>query len=95
MRDFARRAVDDRAAFFTEAAARRSVPAWMVEKDFWVCFLLGELFQLQPWRDHLVFKGGTSLSKVFGVIQRFSEDVDLSVGPEFLGMVESLSLIHI
>jgi hypothetical protein len=89
MRDFARRAVGDRAAFFTEAAARRSVPAWMLEKDFWVCFLLGELFQLQPWRDHLVFKGGTSLSKVFGVIQRFSEDVDLSVSPEFLGMLES------
>lgn len=89
MRDFARRAAGDRAAFFTEAAARRSVPAWMLEKDFWVCVLLGELFQLPQWREHLVFKGGTSLSKVFGVIQRFSEDVDLSVSPEFLGMLES------
>ena len=37
MRDFARRAAGDRAAFFAEAAARRSVPAWMLEKDFWVC----------------------------------------------------------
>lgn len=89
MRDFARRAAADRAAFFAEAAARRSVPAWMLEKDFWVCVLLGELFQLPQWREHLVFKGGTSLSKVFGVIQRFSEDVDLSVSPEFLGMLES------
>ena len=88
MREFARRKVDDRAAFFSEAAARRNVPGWMIEKDFWVSWVLQELFQLEPLRNHLVFKGGTSLSKVFNVIERFSElwnafhnsdDVKLSV----------------
>lgn len=89
MREFARRTMDDRVAFFAEAAARRSVQTWMLEKDFWVCWLLQELFQLEPLRGHLVFKGGTSLSKVFGVIQRFSEDIDLSVSPQFLGVEEN------
>ena len=88
MREFARRPVEDRAGFFTEAAARRNVQAWMPEKDFWVCWLLHELFQIEPLRNHLVFKGGTSLSKVFGVVQRFSEDIDLSVSPQFLGISE-------
>lgn len=89
MRDFARRAASDRAAFFSEAAATRGVPAWMFEKDFWVCWLLQEIFQLEALRHHLVFKGGTSLSKVYGVIQRFSEDIDLSVSPEYLGFSEA------
>jgi hypothetical protein len=89
MHEFARRTTDDRAAYFSEAAARRSVQAWMMEKDFWVCWLLHELFQLEPLHDHLVFKGGTSLSKVLGVIRRFSEDIDLSVSPQLLGIEEN------
>jgi hypothetical protein len=72
-----------------ETAARRNVPAWMVEKDFWVCWLLGRLFTLEEFKGHLVFKGGTSLSKVFGVIHRFSEDIDLSISPALLGVEES------
>ena len=55
----------------------------VLEKDFWVCWLLGVLFESR-FADALVFKGGTSLSKVFGVIDRFSEDIDLSVSPGFL-----------
>ena len=89
MRDFARLSASDRAAFFTEAAARRNVRPWLVEKDFWVCWLLGEIFALPELRPHLVFKGGTSLSKVFKIISRFSEDVDLSLSPAFLGISES------
>jgi predicted nucleotidyltransferase component of viral defense system len=88
MRNLARAAEEERAAYVNETAARRNVPAWMVEKDFWVCWLLGRLFTLDAFKSHLVFKGGTSLSKVFGVIHRFSElwkafhnsdDVKLSV----------------
>jgi hypothetical protein len=89
MRNFARLPVADHTAFFTEAAARRGVRPWLVEKDFWVCWLLREIFALPTLRPHLVFKGGTSLSKVFNIIARFSEDIDLSLSPAFLGIAES------
>ncbi|MBE7416824.1 MAG: nucleotidyl transferase AbiEii/AbiGii toxin family protein [Ideonella sp.] len=61
----------------------------MVEKDFWVCWLLGLLFADPELARHLVFKGGTSLSKVYGVIDRFSEDIDLSMVPAFIGADET------
>lgn len=55
----------------------------ILEKDFWVSWLLGILFESE-FAGSLVFKGGTSLSKVFGVVERFSEDIDLSLSPAFL-----------
>lgn len=78
---------DERKVYIDEAAARLSVAPVIVEKDFWVCWLLGLLFEAS-FRDAIVFKGGTSLSKVFGVINRFSEDIDLSLAPTFLGLDE-------
>ena len=75
---------DRRLAFGNAAIARRIDPA-ILEKDFWVSWLLGLLFELEGIGAHLVFKGGTSLSKVFGVIDRFSEDIDLCVSPAFVG----------
>ena len=89
MLNLARAASEERAAYINETAAQRNLPGWMVEKDFWVCWLLGRLFALEPFKGHLVFKGGTSLSKVFGVIHRFSEDIDLSISPALLGIDES------
>ncbi len=77
----------ERKLYIDEAAARRGLVPVIVEKDFWVCWLLGILFQAS-FRDAIVFKGGTSLSKVFGVINRFSEDIDLSLAPAFLGLDE-------
>jgi predicted nucleotidyltransferase component of viral defense system len=59
-----------------------------MEKDFWVCWFLNVLFTDPQFDQALVFKGGTSLSKVFGVIQRFSEDIDLSLAPAYLGIPE-------
>ena len=56
-----------------------------VEKDFWVCWTLREIFTLPSIGDHLTFKGGTSLSKAWQIIQRFSEDIDLVVDKEALG----------
>ncbi len=59
----------------------------LVEKDFWVCWLLRRLFLL----DHdvpMIFKGGTSLCKAYRVIRRFSEDIDLSLGRTSLGFDE-------
>lgn len=77
----------ERKVYIDEAAARRALSPVIVEKDFWVSWLLGILFQ-SSFRDAIVFKGGTSLSKVFGVINRFSEDIDLSLAPAFLGLDE-------
>jgi len=74
-----------RALAFEQAATQRAVHPVIIEKDFWVCWLLGVLFSQPGLAPNLVFKGGTSLSKVFGVIDRFSEDVDLSVSPAFVG----------
>jgi hypothetical protein len=51
----------------------------IIEKDFWVCWSLKQLFALPSFGDHMIFKGGTSLSKAYDVIHRFSEDVDLSL----------------
>ncbi len=79
---------DERRLYIDEAAARRNVSAVLLEKDFWVCWLLGLLFGSE-FAASLVFKGGTSLSKVFGVIERFSEDIDLSLSPEFLRLPEA------
>ena len=74
---------EERRLYIEQAALRRNVSPVVLEKDFWVCWLLGVLFASE-FAGALVFKGGTSLSKVFGVIERFSEDIDLSVSPDFL-----------
>jgi len=86
---FSTRQSKDRATLIGEASERLNVNPLIVEKDYWVCWALGKIFTLSGHSDHLVFKGGTSLSKVFGAIHRFSEDVDLSVLPESLGFSEN------
>src|SRR5215203_5756321 len=85
---FFQRTAADRAIIIQETAADRGVLPVMVEKDFWVSWILAVLFSHPEFGRQLVFKGGTSLSKVFGVIGRFSEDIDLSVSPAFLGIEE-------
>ena len=79
---------DERRLYIEQAAVRRNVSPVVLEKDFWVYWLLGVLFESE-FAGSLVFKGGTSLSKVFGVIERFSEDIDLSLSPIFLNLPES------
>ena len=83
--DFLALPSERRARAFEQAAAGQIGMAVILEKDFWVSWLLGQLFSLPEIAPHLVFKGGTSLSKVFGVIDRFSEDIDLCLVPEFVG----------
>lgn len=61
-----------------QAAIRLSLPKQAVEKDLWVTAILQVLFGL-PCADSLVFKGGTSISKVWGLISRFSEDIDMAI----------------
>lgn len=61
-----------------QTAIRQSLPKQAIEKDLWVTAMLELLFSL-PCSDYLVFKGGTSLSKVWRLIRRFSEDIDLAI----------------
>jgi len=75
---------DERGGLFSETAKRLKLNPTIVEKDFWVCWTLKHVFSL-PIASHLLFKGGTSLSKVFNAIRRFSEDVDLSIHRDYLG----------
>jgi Nucleotidyl transferase AbiEii toxin, Type IV TA system len=88
--EFFKRAIPERALIIRETAARRNLLPVMVEKDLWVSWILAVLFAHPDFGGQLVFKGGTSLSRVFGVIGRFSEDIDLSVSPAFLGIDEGL-----
>src|SRR5271157_5472466 len=85
MDDIARLPAADRADLFVVTGTGRGLTSAMIEKDFWVCWTLKRLFTLSDPPAGLLFKGGTSLSKVFGVIKRFSEDVDLSFDRAGLG----------
>jgi predicted nucleotidyltransferase component of viral defense system len=75
----------ERAELFGETAARKNVADAIVEKDFWVCWVLKQLFSTKAFQGRLLFKGGTSLSKIFHAIKRFSEDIDLAVDYAALG----------
>ena len=82
----------DKRAYFEVAAANLNVMPQLVEKDFWVCWILKVLFPLQGIGAHLTFKGGTSLSKCYNVIQRFSEDIDVSIERIFLSRTRAIEL---
>jgi len=85
MENFANDAPELRDEAFQETAAQLGMSKAIVEKDFWVCWSLKQLFALTSFGEQLIFKGGTSLSKAYDVIHRFSEDVDLSIDREQLG----------
>lgn len=70
----------ERLDLFLATAARMGTAVQNVKKDFWVCWTLDALFNgLEPAGPRLLFKGGTSLSKAFGLVPRFSEDIDITV----------------
>ena len=74
----------------TNAEAKIGLPAAAIEKDLWVTCLLQLLFSLDLNTD-ILFKGGTSLSKIGQLIQRFSEDIDIAVNPTVFGLSGDLS----
>ncbi|WP_227272292.1 nucleotidyl transferase AbiEii/AbiGii toxin family protein [Roseobacter weihaiensis] len=82
---FANDTPEHRDEAFRQAVAELGFAKAIVEKDFWVCWSLQHILALPSFGDHLIFKGGTSLSKAYDVIHRFSEDVDLSLDREQLG----------
>jgi len=75
----------DRQELFRNTANRMGLPDAIVEKDFWVCFTLDHLFHHSQWKNSISFKGGTSLSKAFHLINRFSEDIDIILDWRVLG----------
>jgi hypothetical protein len=80
----------DRADLFQQATAQLQ-PArspLIIEKDFWVCWTLRRVFEVMRFQPQLIFKGGTSLSKAYQLIERFSEDVDLSLSRQDLGFTD-------
>lgn len=76
---------DHRRELFQETAMQRGINPAVAEKDFWVCWVLKQLFADPELGKRIVFKGGTTLSKVFGLIERFSEDIDLILDWRLLG----------
>jgi hypothetical protein len=84
----------ERRDLFLGAATRLGTAVQNVEKDFWVCWTLDALLNGLPTAGpRLLFKGGTSLSKAFGLISRFSEDIDITVFRDDLGQrVEAAEL---
>ena len=86
----ARMPAEDRRDVFTEAAARFGIRPAIIEKDFWVCAALKLLFGKSRFAKSLVLKGGTSLSKVHGLIERFSEDIDLVLDWKLIGFGKGL-----
>lgn len=76
---------EDRQLLVDRAAADMGLAPAIVEKDLWVCYVLDLLFHRFEHSDSIIFKGGTSLSKCFGLIQRFSEDIDLIIDWRLLG----------
>ncbi len=85
MNKIAQMAADARAEIFAETADRKGLAEAIIEKDFWVCWVLKQLFSIDALAGRLLFKGGTSLSKIFHAINRFSEDIDLAVDYAALG----------
>ena len=79
----------DRSDIIHEAASQMGLAPAIVEKDFWVCWTLKHLFAHATLSNDLIFKGGTTLSKVYDVIHRFSEDIDISISRSLLGFDES------
>lgn len=72
----------EKIAIFNAIATEKGMTPFAVEKDWWVSRTLEIIFQM-PIAEHLVFKGGTSLSKAWKLINRFSEDIDLAIDKEF------------
>ena len=85
MRNIAKVSEKERKALFQNTAAKMGLTNAIIEKDFWVCFMLDYLFHRCKWKDNIAFKGGTSLSKSYGLIERFSEDIDLILDWRVIG----------
>jgi len=87
--DFYKLKESEKSEIFTATAQQKGLPDYAVEKDWWVVQTLDIIFELQI-ATHLLFKGGTSLSKAWNLIHRFSEDIDLALDRAYLGFDSGL-----
>jgi len=86
--------VDDRKKIIDQISIQLKLLPQAIEKDWWVTMVLKALFSM-PFANYLSFKGGTSLSKCWNLIERFSEDVDIGIDREFLGFPGELTKTQI
>ena len=87
MNSFIKLSSDERNLYCRQAAERMEIPlpAAVIEKDFWVCWTLNLLNEIPELKGNITFKGGTSLSKAWGLIERFSEDIDIAINRKIFG----------
>ena len=90
MNGFVNKSPEEKRIFIQQGALRSNLVETIIEKDFWVCWLLRKLFLLPGISEHLIFKGGTSLSKAYNLIKRFSEDIDISIDRALLGFTGNM-----
>lgn len=83
-----------RIEILNQATELTGLPSIAIEKDWWVSLCLNASFSL-PYSEHIVFKGGTSLSKGWDLIERFSEDIDLAIDRKFFGFQGDISKTQI
>jgi predicted nucleotidyltransferase component of viral defense system len=87
MNTFIKLSSDERNLYCRQAAEKLDspLPASVIEKDFWVCWILFLLNDIPELNGNITFKGGTSLSKAWGLIDRFSEDIDIAINRKVFG----------
>lgn len=87
MNTFIQLSAEERNLYCRQAAERMEIPlpAAVIEKDFWVCWTLNLLNDMPELKGNITFKGGTSLSKAWGLIERFSEDIDIAINRKVFG----------
>lgn len=79
----------ERLEIFRQTSTKLNIPLAMVEKDFWVCWTLGRIFSDKWLSQVLRFRGGTSLSKGYGLIDRFSEDIDITMDKSLVNLTDN------
>jgi len=87
MNTFIELSSEERNLYCRQAAEKLEspLPAPVIEKDFWVCWILFLLNDIPELNGNITFKGGTSLSKAWGLIDRFSEDIDIAINRKVFG----------
>jgi hypothetical protein len=91
MDNFLMRPKEELEVIFKEASERTGLTLNIIEKDFWVCWILKQLYSIPEYENKIIFKGGTSLSKAYKLIDRFSEDVDLTLDKSILKVTKDPS----
>lgn len=86
--------IERRIDILNQATEFTGLPVEAIEKDWWVTLALNACFSL-PYSEHIIFKGGTSLSKAWNLVERFSEDIDLALDRKFLGFEGEISKTQI